>query len=248
MEREKVTAVVLAGGSGKRMGSDIPKQYLPIDGRPVLYYSFKAFEDCPLVDEIVLVVGKGETDSCMEHMVKPWNMRKVRRAVEGGRERYHSVREGLKAVEKADYVLIDDGARPLLTDRIIRDSVESARMFGACVAAMPVKDTIKVADAEGFAAETPDRSTLWLMQTPQSFSCSLIRKAYDMLAQAEAAGGPDWERLHITDDAMVAETFLKMKVYLIPGDYSKIKITTPEDLIVAETLLKSRKNGNNLKK
>ncbi len=244
MKNEKIAAVVLAGGSGKRMGSDIPKQYLSIDGHPVLYYSLKMFEDCPLVDEVILVAGKGETEYCVENMVKTWNMQKISHVVEGGKERYHSVHEGLKAIEGADYVLIHDGARPLLTDRIIRDSVEGARMFGACVAAMPVKDTIKVADAEGFAAQTPDRSTLWLMQTPQSFSYPLIRKAYDMLAQAEAAGGADWERLHITDDAMVAETFLKTKVKLISGDYSNIKITTPEDLIVAETLLKSRKNGN----
>lgn len=245
MEREKIAAIVLAGGSGKRMGSDIPKQYLPVDGYPVLYYSLKAFENCPLVDEIVLVAGKGETDYCMENMVKPWSIRKVSRVVEGGKERYHSVYEGLKALTAAEYVLIHDGARPLITDRIIQASVEAVHKFGACVAAMPVKDTIKVADVEGFAVKTPDRSVLWLMQTPQSFSYSLIRKAYDMLVQLEAKGGEAWERLHITDDAMVAETFLKTRVKLISGDYSNIKITTPEDLIVAETLLKSRKNGNN---
>lgn len=244
MEREKIAAIVLAGGKGKRMGSDIPKQYLSVDGHPVLYYSLRAFEESPLVDEIVLVVGKGETDSCMEHMVKPWNIGKVRHVVEGGKERYHSVHEGLKAIRAADYVLIHDGARPLVTDRIIRDSVEGAREFGTCVAAMPVKDTIKVADAEGFSAETPDRSSLWLMQTPQSFSYPLIRRAYDMLARLEAEGGQVWEQLHITDDAMVAETFLKIRVKLISGDYANIKITTPEDLIVAEALLKSRKNGN----
>ena len=245
MKKENISAIVLAGGSGKRMGTNIPKQYLPVDGYPVLYYSLEAFENCPLVDEIILVVGKGETGYCAEHMVKPWNMRKVSCVVEGGKERYHSVHEGLKAIEGADYVLIHDGARPLLTEKIIRDSVDGVRRFGACVAAMPVKDTIKVADAEGFAAETPDRSTLWLTQTPQSFSYALIREAYDMLAQLEAEGGESWEELHITDDAMVAETFLKTRVKLISGDYSNIKITTPEDMIVAETLLKSRKNGNN---
>lgn len=243
MKKEKIAAIVLAGGSGKRMGSDIPKQYLSVDGYPVIYYSLKAFEDCPLVDEVVLVTGKGETDSCIEHMVKPWSMRKVSHVVEGGKERYHSVYEGLKAIEGVDYVLIHDGARPLISDRMIRDSVEAACRFGACVAAMPVKDTIKVADSESFAAETPDRSTLWLIQTPQSFSYPLIRKAYDMLVQLEAEGGEAWERLHITDDAMVAETLLKTRVKLISGDYSNIKITTPEDLIMAETLLKSRKNG-----
>ena len=239
---ERIAAVILSGGSGKRMGSDVPKQYLEILGRPVLYYSLKAFADSGVVDDIILVVGKGDISYCREEIVEKWNISGVSRIVEGGRERYDSVCEGLRAVEEAAYVLIHDGARPLVTAGVIRDSVQTAKIYGACVAGMPVKDTIKIADGEQFAAGTPDRSLLWQVQTPQTFSYPMIRAAYEKMKMVEEHEPAKWGSMHITDDAMVAETFAGVRVKLIPGGYENIKITTPEDLILAEALLRHRQN------
>lgn len=233
-------AIVLAGGSGRRMEAKVPKQYLPLAGHPVLHYSLKAFEECALVDEIVLVTGQGETEYCRRMFAEEEKMGKISAVVEGGRERYDSVLEGLKASEGADYVLIHDGARPLVTEKIIVAAVLGAMKYGACAVGMPVKDTIKIVDGEQYAKETPDRSYLWQIQTPQGFSYPLIRRAYDALGELQRKGGAEWDRLHITDDAMVAETFLKRRVKLIEGDYTNIKLTTSEDLVLAEALLRKR--------
>ncbi len=238
--KERITAIVLSGGSGKRMGTDVPKQYLEILGRPVLYYSLKAFADSQAVDDIVLVAGRGDIPYCRKEIVEKWELPKVRRIVEGGRERYDSVYEGLKAADGAAYVLIHDGARPLVTGDVIAASIRAAREYGACVAGMPVKDTIKVADREHFAADTPDRATLWQIQTPQTFSRPLIWSAYQQMKLMEEQRPEEWSCMHITDDAMVAETFANAKVKLIPGGYENMKITTPEDMILAEALLRNR--------
>lgn len=184
MEKEKYAAVVLAAGQGKRMGSSVHKQYLLLRGKPLLYYSLKAFEESP-VDEIVLVVGKGEADYCKREIVEKYGLRKVRCITEGGAERYHSVYCGLRAVGAADYVLIHDGARPFVNDEIIRRSMTAARKHRACVIGMPVKDTIKLADAEEFAKETPNRELVWMIQTPQAFSYPLIYTAYHALLKIE---------------------------------------------------------------
>lgn len=225
----KVTAIVLAAGSGKRMNSDVHKQYLLIDGKPVLYYALKAFEESR-VDNVVLVVGAGEIEYCKTEIVEQYGLRKISAIVEGGKERYHSVYEGLKAASGADYVLIHDGARPFLTQDIIERTIESVVIWQACVVGMPVKDTIKIADEEKFAKETPNRVNVWQVQTPQAFSYELVYNAYkDMLATDESG---------ITDDAMVVERMTDYKVKLIEGSYRNIKITTPEDLLIAEAYLK----------
>ena len=228
MEKQKYTAIVLAAGSGKRMNSKVHKQYLIIQDRPVLYYSLKAFEDSA-VDEIVLVVGKGEEKFCRKEIVDKYGISKVKAIVEGGKERYHSVFEGLKQTSDADYVLIHDGARPFVNQDIIRRCMQEVQKYQACVVGMPVKDTIKIADEEGFAKQTPDRKNVWMIQTPQTFSYALIYEAYEEMLKTEDTA--------ITDDAMVLERIKGKKSKLIEGSYRNIKITTPEDLLIANVYL-----------
>ena len=228
MEKQKYAAIVLAAGSGKRMNSKVHKQYLIIQDRPVLYYSLKAFEDSA-VDEIVLVVGKGEEKFCRKEIVDKYGISKVKAIVEGGKERYHSVFEGLKQTSDADYVLIHDGARPFVNQDIIRRCMQEVQKYQACVVGMPVKDTIKIADEGGYAKQTPDRKNVWMIQTPQTFSYALIYEAYvEMLKTEDTA---------ITDDAMVLERIKGKKSKLIEGSYRNIKITTPEDLLIANVYL-----------
>lgn len=228
MEKQKYTAIVLAAGSGKRMNSKVHKQYLIIQDRPVLYYSLKAFEDSA-VDEIVLVVGKGEEKFCRKEIVDKYGISKVKAIVEGGKERYHSVFEGLKQTSDADYVLIHDGARPFVNQDIIRRCMQEVQKYQACVVGMPVKDTIKIADEEGYAKQTPDRKNVWMIQTPQTFSYALIYEAYEEMLKTEDTA--------ITNDAMVLERIKGKKSKLIEGSYRNIKITTPEDLLIANVYL-----------
>ncbi len=228
MEKQKYTAIVLAAGSGKRMNSKVHKQYLIIQDRPVLYYSLKAFEDSA-VDEIVLVVGKGEEKFCRKEIVDKYGISKVKAIVEGGKERYHSVFEGLKQTSDADYVLIHDGARPFVNQDIIRRCMQEVQKYQACVVGMPVKDTIKIADEEGYAKQTPDRKNVWMIQTPQTFSYALIYEAYEEMLKTEDTA--------ITDDDMVLERIKGKKSKLIEGSYRNIKITTPEDLLIANVYL-----------
>lgn len=228
MEKQKYAAIVLAAGSGKRMNSKVHKQYLIIQDRPVLYYSLKAFEDSA-VDEIVLVVGKGEEEFCRKEIVDKYGISKVKAIVEGGKERYHSVFEGLKQTSDADYVLIHDGARPFVNQDIIRRCMQEVQKYQACVVGMPVKDTIKIADEGGYAKQTPDRKNVWMIQTPQTFSYALIYEAYEEMLKTEDAA--------ITDDAMVLERIKGKKSKLIEGSYRNIKITTPEDILIANVYL-----------
>ena len=166
---EKFTAIVLAGGTGKRMHSHIHKQYLTLAGKPVLYYALKAFEESDITD-IILVTGADEEAYCKRKIIDKYHIGKVKAIVPGGVERYHSVYAGLCAAEGADYVLIHDGARPLVSADIIKRSMQAVKEYRACVAGMPVKDTIKIADEDGYAKLTPERSKVCLKQTPQSAS------------------------------------------------------------------------------
>ncbi len=229
----EVTAIVLAGGRGKRMESDVQKQYMELLGRPLIYYSLAAFE-ASAVNRIILVTGAGEEDYCRKEIVEAYGFQKVAAIVPGGKERYHSVYEGLKAAISSAYVLIHDGARPCVTAEIIQAAIDGAAENQACVIGMPVKDTIKLADAEQYAETTPDRSRLWMIQTPQAFSYQLVMDAYKRLFQCE-----EYQK-GITDDAMVVETMTAHKVRLIRGSYKNMKVTTPEDMAVAEIFLKSQ--------
>lgn len=231
--KEKVTAIVLAAGQGRRMKSEMQKQYMEVGGSPLIAYTLEAFEKS-VVNDIVLVVRKGEQEYCRCDVVERFGFTKISHIVEGGEERYHSVYQGLKKAQGADYVLIHDGARPCVTEVNILDAVAGAREHGACVIGMPVKDTIKIAGEDEFARETPDRRSLWMIQTPQAFSYSLIKRAYDRLFESEKS------LMGVTDDAMVVESMTDYKVKLIRGSYENIKVTTPEDLLIAEVLLSRR--------
>lgn len=226
----KSAAVILAAGKGTRMGSQVHKQYLELLGKPMLYYAIKAFETST-IDEIILVTGPGETDFCHKEIVERYGFTKVKAVCEGGKERYHSVYEGLKAVSDCEYVLIHDGARPCITSEIIEDAITGAMKYKACVVGMPVKDTIKISDENEYADITPDRNRLWQIQTPQAFEFELVYNAYKKLLSSEAF------QEGITDDAMVVETMTREKVKLIRGDYSNMKVTTPEDMEIAGVLL-----------
>ena len=226
-----VTAIVLAAGSGSRMNQKKEKQFLLLDGKPVLYYSLRTFE-ASIVDEIILVTKEKDIDYCRQEIVEKYGFTKVRRIVSGGKERYDSVQRGLKAADKRNnIIMIHDAARPFVTNRMILDSISAARRYKACTVAVPVKDTIKVVDEYEFGVETPDRSTLYIIQTPQTFDKGLIREAYERL---RISGDKD-----ITDDTMIVERYLDQRVKMVEGSYKNIKITTPEDMPVAEALLSS---------
>ena len=198
---ERNTAIVLAAGQGKRMHSKVQKQFLEIQGYPVLYYSLRCFQESPLIRNIILVTGEDD-----------------------------SVYAGLCECRDCEYVLIHDGARPFVTEEILKRGLQKVKETGACVIGMPSKDTVKLSDEEGYVKETPNRKCVWTIQTPQIFSYSLIREAHDSIRQKDMS--------KITDDAMVVEQETGAKVALAEGSYQNIKITTPEDLDIAEAFLK----------
>ncbi|NLK27422.1 MAG: 2-C-methyl-D-erythritol 4-phosphate cytidylyltransferase [Clostridiales bacterium] len=231
MDKSKVTAIVLAAGKGKRMNSSLAKQFLMLHQRPILYYSLKAFEESS-VDEIVLVTGEDQVVYCRENIVKQYKIGKVSQIIVGGSERYDSVYKALLAVEKSDYVLIHDGARPFISKDLIENVILQVKTHRACILGTPVKETIKVINTDGYIAASPDRSTLWNAQTPQAFEYETIKKAYTIFNQDK-----DRDRNKMTDDAMIYETYLNQPVKMLLGDYRNIKITTPEDLAIAEALI-----------
>lgn len=229
MEKHMICrAIVLAAGSGRRMHSDVPKQFLELNGRPVLSYSLAAFQNHPDIDEIVLVTSAGYMTFCEEQIVKPFRFDKVKHIVPGGKERTDSVYEGLLAAGECDYVLIHDGARPFLTGEMIDRCIEGAVKHGAAVAAVPSKDTVKLSDENGFVSETPDRNYVWTIQTPQAFSYPLVLKAHEEMYRQGLLG--------LTDDASVVERTTGIKVKLVEGSYRNIKITTQEDMRIAAAL------------
>lgn len=226
---EQITAIVLAAGQGRRMHSKVQKQFLLLEEKPVLYYSLKCFQDSENVERIILVTGENEITYCREQIVEKYGFHKVTDIVAGGAERYDSVEQGLSRIEDG-IVLIHDGARPFVTQRMIRDSIQTAKEYGACTVGMPVKDTIKVVDPDGYGIDTPDRRTLWQIQTPQTFRVSLIKQAYHAMRQSPAG--------NITDDTMLVEQYCNIRVKVIEGDYRNIKITTPEDMTLAASIRK----------
>ena len=251
MGKEKCTAIVLAAGSGRRMKSGVAKQYMPLGGRPLIWYALRAVEESSVIDDCVLVAGQEDilNGYVREQIVERFGFRKVRAIVPGGAERYDSVYNALRVImesgsaaeDKETYVFIHDGARPFLTEEILERCLEAVRLHHACAAGMPVKDTIKIIDADGFAAQTPDRETLWQIQTPQVFEAALITEAYERLMREKenlAAAG-----VKITDDAGVVETLMEKPVKLVEGSYRNIKVTTPEDIAVAEAFLEAGVGG-----
>ena len=234
MKKESYTAVVLAAGKGSRMQSRVRKQFMKLMGKPLVFYALRAFQESD-VDEIILVTGKEAIEYCQKDIVERYGFSKVSEIIVGGKERYESVFEALK-VAKSDYILIHDGARAFLDQEIINRSIKGVKKYKACVIGMPVKDTIKIVDENNFAIETPDRSDVWQIQTPQCFVTEEIRNAYQLMMEQQNET--------ITDDAMVMEKFGERKIKLIEGSYENIKITTPEDMVIGKALLKMRRMKN----
>ncbi|MBJ6751743.1 2-C-methyl-D-erythritol 4-phosphate cytidylyltransferase [Geomonas anaerohicana] len=225
-------ALIPAAGMGKRMGAGSNKQYLMLDGMPILARTVQTFQEADCIDAIYLVSPEQEIPFCRSEVVERYGFTKVRAIVPGGSERQHSVYNGLRAIDDIqpdDVVLIHDGVRPFVSVQMLEDAVAAARKGGACVVAVPVKDTVKVV-REGVVTATPPRETLWLAQTPQGFRYSLIRAAHDQAAAAGFLG---------TDDASLME-WQGQPVRVVQGDYRNIKITTPEDMILAEAFLKEK--------
>jgi len=224
-----VSVVIVAAGRGKRMGESINKVFLNLNGKPVLYHTINAFENLPVVQEIILVVSKGDIKYCEENIVNKFRFAKVKKIVEGGEERQQSVFNGLMSVnEKATIIAIHDGARPLITSEVILQAIEAAYLYKAVGVGVPVKDTIKVVNNQNVVINTPDRRTLWSIQTPQVFEKEIILNAHKKAIADGFAG---------TDDTVLIER-MGIDVMLVEGDYKNIKITTPEDLIIAEAFLK----------
>ncbi len=225
MKEGKCTAIILAAGQGKRMGGQVRKQFMELQGKPLLYYSLHCFQESGLIDEILLVTGKDQIEYCIKNVVERYGFSKVVKIVAGGEQRYDSVYEGLKACGDSEYVFIHDGARPFVTEEILQRGYEAARKYGTGIAGVLSKDTVKIVDGKKNVIETPLRDRVWIVQTPQIFEYNLVRCAYDRLQLFDKTG--------ITDDAMVVEEMGNHTVHMVPGDYTNIKITTPDDLDVA---------------
>ena len=224
------TAVIVAAGKGRRMGTEISKQFLPLCGKEILAHTVEKFEKAACIRDIILVTG-GDALQDVRQMAQEYGWKKIISVTEGGRERQDSVFLGLQQVpQDTEIVLIHDGVRPFVTEEILERSIAAAKETGGCVAGVPAKDTIKVCDAEGFAIATPDRSTLRAVQTPQVMEASLLKAA---LQSAIDAG------VELTDDCSAVERLGK-EVYLATGSRENIKITTPLDLLIAEAILRER--------
>jgi 2-C-methyl-D-erythritol 4-phosphate cytidylyltransferase/2-C-methyl-D-erythritol 2,4-cyclodiphosphate synthase len=228
-QNRKIAVIIAAAGSGNRMGSGIPKQYMEISGKPVLTRAVEAFTANAFTDEIYIVVNQEYEEHCRREYCsggKP-GFEKVKAILCGGRERQDSVYAALSAIpEDVDFVLVHDGARPFVTNRVIDAVVQSTVNQGAAVAAVPVKDTLKAAQ-DGVFTQTLDRSRLYSVQTPQGFCRALLLSAYRKAYE---------DNIYGTDDAVLVEN-MGEKVYLVKGDYNNIKITTKEDVVVGEAIL-----------
>lgn len=238
--------ILLAAGSGKRMQSSTPKQFMELAGKPVICYCLDTIEKSDIIDECILVTSKQDMDYMNDTIVKPGNYSKVKVICPGGAERFLSVGEGLKAWlryrdtigEKPDkdILFVQDGARLFLTEKLLEDTFQEAVEGGACVAAVPSKDTVRISDDDGIAISTPNRKNVWVIQTPQVFQWQVLAEAYELLeerlkAEPELAG-------RITDDACVVEMMLGKSIKMVQAGYENIKITTPEDLVIADSLIK----------
>lgn len=241
--KKRCTAIILAAGSGSRMKSSVAKQYMLLNGKPLIWYALNAIENSEIIDDCILVTGAEDIEYVRKEIVEKYSFHKVDTITAGGAERYLSVGNALDVIANAamkipnkdGYVFIHDGARPFLTEEILCNTYDAVQQYHACVAAMPVKDTVKIADMDGFAAATPDRKLVWGIQTPQVFDTQLIIEAYGKLREQQEELKS--KGIAVTDDAGVVELFTNQKVKLVEGSYRNIKITTPEDINTAESFL-----------
>jgi 2-C-methyl-D-erythritol 4-phosphate cytidylyltransferase len=225
----KTVAIIPAGGMGKRMGSELPKQYLSLAGIPILVITLRAFQHSPLIDEILLAVPEGDLSDVRRNIIEQFHITKVSLVLAGGRERQDSVRNALAHLrEEHNLVLVHDGVRPFVTEDLIKRVVAGANAFGAAIVGVPVRDTVKEVDRKGCVARTVPREGLWLTQTPQAFRREVILAAYGKAAV---------DRFYGTDDASLVER-TGICVRMIPGDADNIKLTTPEDLAQGERIIR----------
>lgn len=227
----KVVALIAAAGLGKRMNAKISKPFIPIFGKPIIAYTLEKFEQCKLIEKIYLIVNREEKDLYLKNIILRYNFTKVQGLIEGGKTRQDSVYNGLKALDAdTDIVVIHDGARPLVGEKLIQDSIKAAQKYGAAILVIPIKDTIKKSQKYMFVNGTLDREQIWRAQTPQSFKYDIILSAYKKAYQ---------DKLWATDDAAIVERY-GHKVKMIIGSEENIKITTPFDIIIAQNFLKRK--------
>lgn len=224
----RTVAIFPAAGSGNRMGREISKQYLALGGMPLLVHTLNVFERCPLVDALLVVVPPPDVEAVRTEMLPRWSLKKLAGVIPGGKERQDSVRAGIEALDReTELVVIHDAVRPFITVEIIENCIRAAAEEGAATVGVPVKDTVKEVGADGRVMRTCDRNLLWLTQTPQAFRRDIIENAHRAAVRDGYRG---------TDDTSLVER-LGIAVRMIRGDYGNIKITTPEDLVIAEALL-----------
>lgn len=227
----KTVAIIPAAGAGKRMESGLSKQYLALEGVPILVRTLRVFETAPSVDAVFLIVPAGDEDAVRRDMVAPHGLAKISHILPGGKERQDSVRVGIEALrDETEIVVIHDAVRPFVTLEMIEASVEGARRFGAVSVGVPVKDTVKSVGVDGWVSHTMDRSQLWLTQTPQTFQRGIIQEAYRRAYR---------EGVYATDDASLVER-IGIRVRMIPGSYENIKITTAVDLAAGAVFIGNR--------
>lgn len=224
----KICVLIPAAGEGSRLESAVKKPYLTLAQKPILARTIQQFEQNTAVDEIFVIVNEADVEICNTTVLEPYAFQKVRGLVAGGATRQLSVYKGIRALPAdTDFVIVHDGVRPFITDKTIFACLDAAAEWGAAVAAVPAKETIKIANAEGFIVETPNRERLWTVQTPQVFRKSLLAEAHQTAEE---------KQLTATDDAVLVEQ-LGYPVKLVKGSYANLKITTPEDLRIAEAFL-----------
>ncbi len=229
----RAVALIPAAGMGKRMGTLISKPFLPIGNRPILAETLLRFEESSLISEVYVIVSNKEEGHFREDIANKYNLKKVTKIVIGGVERQDSVKKGLDAIEpRCDIVMIHDGIRPFVTTQLIDESIMETQKHDATVVAVPVKETVKRVSYHGEILETLDRNRLWLAQTPQTFNYDIIISAHKNAFENNLRG---------TDDSSLVEV-LGIKVRIIAGSYGNIKITTPEDLILARAFLEDNEH------
>jgi 2-C-methyl-D-erythritol 4-phosphate cytidylyltransferase len=226
--KEKVHAIIVAAGQGMRMNDPVRKQYITLDGIPILRHTLNIYESCQRVNQIILVIPKADFDFCRDTILMPAKLQKHINLVAGGPERQDSVYNGLQIIEPDDgIVVIHDGVRPFVSEKQLLGCIEGAAEFGACIIGIPVFDTVKQVNAKNEIVQTHRRDALWLAQTPQAFRAKLIKKAHEAARKDGFKG---------TDDASLMER-LGQTVKIIPGSRHNIKITSQEDLELARAIL-----------
>jgi 2-C-methyl-D-erythritol 4-phosphate cytidylyltransferase len=230
----RTVAIVPAAGTGNRMGGERSKQYLTLAGMPILVHTLKVFDECPLVDGLLVVVPPQDIEFVRDTVLEPWRLKKVAGVIAGGKERQDSVRAGVEALDReTDLVIVHDAVRPFITIELISQCIRAAREEGAITVGVPAKDTVKEVAPDGRVLRTCDRSLMWLTQTPQAFRRNIIENAHRAAVRDGFRG---------TDDTSLVER-LGIAVRMIRGEYSNIKIPTPDDLILAETMLAGRRES-----